>query len=206
MNIVKCACLCAGLLCLIFYGCEQNPCEDVMCENGGVCVDGDCDCPEGFFGPECEFQLDPCTIRACVGSNTEACVVGNDGRGVCQCQKGYEGDQCQIPWTSKYPGEFTARENCSGTQQTFGMEIETGPEFNQITLINFHNQAGPLTTSKIVANLERSNLLDIYPQFMIYGRVDGAGSRSSAGDLSIAYNIAQENDTLQCICTLTKVD
>ncbi|MEL6133959.1 MAG: hypothetical protein AAFR59_11400 [Bacteroidota bacterium] len=205
MNKLKYACICLGFAYLILTSCNQNSCDEVVCENGGNCVEGECECPEGFFGPSCEFQLDPCTIRGCVDANTISCRVDNEGRGVCQCESGYEGNQCEVPWADKYPGEFTAQENCNGTQQTFGREIETGPEFNQITLINFHDKASPITTSKIVANLERSTLLELYPQFMIYGRVNGAGSRASNGDLSLSYVIAQASDTLQCICVLTKV-
>jgi len=32
----------------------MNPCDNTTCENGGVCVSGDCDCPEGFSGSTCE--------------------------------------------------------------------------------------------------------------------------------------------------------
>jgi len=32
----------------------KNLCKDVDCQNGGVCIEGDCDCPEGFTGIECE--------------------------------------------------------------------------------------------------------------------------------------------------------
>lgn len=189
---------------LLLTGCNPDPCAEVECQNGGVCVEGDCDCPEGFFGPECEFQLDPCTIRACVSSNTESCVVGADGRGFCNCVDGFEGPQCADPWNQKFPGQFTAQETCNGKQETFGIEVETGPERNQITLINFHNQAGNLTTSKIVGNLIRSSLVELYPQFMVYGRVQGVASRSANGDLSLSYQIATESDTLTCIATLQK--
>jgi len=35
-------------------GCRQDPCESVACQNGGTCMDGDCNCPEGFTGERCE--------------------------------------------------------------------------------------------------------------------------------------------------------
>jgi len=32
----------------------KDSCKDVECANGGVCIDGDCDCAEGFSGMNCE--------------------------------------------------------------------------------------------------------------------------------------------------------
>ena len=34
--------------------CETDECKDVTCENDGVCVDGTCDCTEGYTGTNCE--------------------------------------------------------------------------------------------------------------------------------------------------------
>ena len=31
----------------------QDPCNDVECLNGGTCVEGDCQCPEGYTGNNC---------------------------------------------------------------------------------------------------------------------------------------------------------
>lgn len=39
---------------LTFAACQQDPCEEVSCQNGGVCMEGTCDCPEGFTGDQCE--------------------------------------------------------------------------------------------------------------------------------------------------------
>jgi len=33
---------------------EVDLCEGVSCQNGGVCEDGTCDCPEGYTGTNCE--------------------------------------------------------------------------------------------------------------------------------------------------------
>jgi hypothetical protein len=31
-----------------------DDCDDIDCLNGGVCINGTCDCPDGFSGPRCE--------------------------------------------------------------------------------------------------------------------------------------------------------
>lgn len=33
--------------------CEVDPCNDVTCDNGGTCVDGDCVCATGYEGTDC---------------------------------------------------------------------------------------------------------------------------------------------------------
>lgn len=32
---------------------NQDGCEDTDCQNGGICVEGDCVCPDGYSGPNC---------------------------------------------------------------------------------------------------------------------------------------------------------
>ena len=51
-----------GLLFFSFlYSSCQDPCEDVDCYNGGWCVDGDCECPPGFYGKYCLLRDLTCT-------------------------------------------------------------------------------------------------------------------------------------------------
>ena len=40
---------------LLLSSCAKDLCEGISCENGGTCVEGDCQCPEGFQGNFCEF-------------------------------------------------------------------------------------------------------------------------------------------------------
>jgi len=42
-------------LCLSSCGEDDavDPCESVTCQNGGTCVEGDCDCPTGYAGTNC---------------------------------------------------------------------------------------------------------------------------------------------------------
>jgi uncharacterized protein (TIGR02145 family) len=56
-------CLSALVFCL--PSCT-DPCEDVVCLNGGACVDGDCACAEGWQGDDCsEPILQPPVLTGC---------------------------------------------------------------------------------------------------------------------------------------------
>ncbi|XP_012990330.2 sushi, nidogen and EGF-like domain-containing protein 1 isoform X1 [Esox lucius] len=71
-----------------FYG---NNCEEeCLCQNGGICVDmnGTCDCPSGFTGIYCQFEV---TQTPC--SNSRPCPDGGPcleygGTYLCTCQTG----------------------------------------------------------------------------------------------------------------------
>jgi len=47
----------AASMLFLFEACTVDPCENVICQNDGTCIEGDCECPEGFAGTECEFTL-----------------------------------------------------------------------------------------------------------------------------------------------------
>lgn len=42
---------------------KSDPCEEVVCQNGGTCSDGTCNCPEGFAGTLCETALMPKAVN-----------------------------------------------------------------------------------------------------------------------------------------------
>lgn len=58
---------CFFLLLLLLASCEKNtppespkdPCENVTCLNGGACVDGSCNCPTAWTGPDCSWERIP---------------------------------------------------------------------------------------------------------------------------------------------------
>lgn len=42
-------------LVLLLFACgDEDPYETVECLNGGVCLEGICDCPENYSGVNCE--------------------------------------------------------------------------------------------------------------------------------------------------------
>uniref|UniRef100_A0A8C9V4C8 Sushi, nidogen and EGF like domains 1 n=1 Tax=Scleropages formosus TaxID=113540 RepID=A0A8C9V4C8_SCLFO len=71
-----------------YYG--DNCEEECLCQNGGVCVDvnGSCDCPSGYTGLYCQFEV---TQTPC--SSNRPCPDGGPcleygGRYLCTCQTG----------------------------------------------------------------------------------------------------------------------
>lgn len=78
------------VLCLLFIvaSCNEdtNPCQDVQCQNGGVCQDGTCQCPPGWGGLDCSLSI--CGTAYC--QNGGLCVDN-----VCQCPDGYFGEFCE---------------------------------------------------------------------------------------------------------------
>jgi len=38
---------------VLYTACEKDSCLTLKCRNGGVCVEGACQCPQGFEGSEC---------------------------------------------------------------------------------------------------------------------------------------------------------
>lgn len=43
----------AAIVAVIYSGCIKDKCGTIICDNGGVCVDGRCSCPTGYEGASC---------------------------------------------------------------------------------------------------------------------------------------------------------
>ena len=55
-----------------------DPCAAVVCENDGVCVEGVCDCPEGFIGSSCE-SFDPTRVQFLLDAGRSPMSLLDDG-------------------------------------------------------------------------------------------------------------------------------
>lgn len=95
-------------------------CEDIECGIGD-CVDGICDCPDGFEGVNCEIELcfgvpcingdcDPQTKKCNCNLNyygdycDQLCVNGVFENGNCNCFEGYEGIACETKSRDRFLG------------------------------------------------------------------------------------------------------
>ena len=50
------------IIILLILGCKKDPCESVICVNGGDCLHGSCYCPTGYYGSDCSQQFTPSKI------------------------------------------------------------------------------------------------------------------------------------------------
>lgn len=192
----------AILICMtLLAACGQDPCAGVQCLNDGICVDGTCDCPEGFIGPDCGVVLDPCVNKECDPARTDSCLAINTNEARCICKEGFEGEKCEDSWEDKFFGNYDCAENCNGTPVNFAVAIVVGPDPRTLAIENFHNQTGVAT--KVVAELLSASVLDMETQYMAFGVVEGGGSRERDATIGLSYQIITNTDTLSCSALLT---
>lgn len=82
--------------------CSSDPCETTNCLNGGICMEGTCDCPPGWAGADCSvydfqyigryssesFVITNCNTASNNGSSMangdeEYCLINSDGEEEC---------------------------------------------------------------------------------------------------------------------------
>jgi hypothetical protein len=85
---------------LMFSSCDSDPCKDVNCGNG-TCIEGTCDCDEGWGGENCDIDL-------CADCENGDCTTGD-----CNCFEGYEGDNCETEIREKFIGNWIGVLDCS---------------------------------------------------------------------------------------------
>jgi hypothetical protein len=110
---------------LTFSSCEKDPCETTTCLNGGVCIDGDCDCPDGYSGPQCE-SFNACFSVICLNG-------GNCVNGACNCLEGYTGSDCSQQVTpSKIRINRIEVIRFPATDNGAGWDLSSGPDIYPI--------------------------------------------------------------------------
>lgn len=68
----------------LFTSCSEEPedlCLDVFCENNGICLDGKCDCPDGYIGNECS-KVDVAKVQQLLNEGVSPINLYNGGVGL----------------------------------------------------------------------------------------------------------------------------
>lgn len=109
---------------LFMTSCDE--CRKVECENDGTCVEGTCECPEGFSGASCQTE-DLCITQEvtclndgeCINGECDCkptyygetceiqCLYGTYENGNCDCNQGIEGAECDVFSRDKFLGVYT---------------------------------------------------------------------------------------------------
>jgi len=68
----------------------KDPCKNISCSNGGMCIEGTCNCYNGFSGSSCEVE-DRCITQNIMCENSGTCIDG-----ICNCLNGFSGSSCEV--------------------------------------------------------------------------------------------------------------
>ena len=128
-----------------------DPCAETICENGGLCDEGICDCPIGFTGESCS-QIDTSLIQSLLDGGKTPKTLFDDGFSLEHLYgRTYEGGFIFYLNTDDGTGMVAATENQSDGAEwgcigatiagADGMEIGTGVQ-NTTDILNGCTEAG----------------------------------------------------------------
>jgi hypothetical protein len=72
--------------------CKKN---NIVCQNGGTCVDGECECATGYTGDLCETRRSTPSSTPSSTCDSSKCQNGTCKDDKCKCNTGYTGTLCQ---------------------------------------------------------------------------------------------------------------
>lgn len=143
---------------VVYTACNKDECKDVQCLNGGSCADGNCNCPDGYSGTNCETK-DPCKDIVCLNGGT--CLESK-----CMCPTGYSGDSCQTEVRSflykTYIGDGTDDNGFS--YEAFALQISSGgTAVNKLKARLWPTKGNIRDTLDFIFTLKADGLFDIDP-------------------------------------------
>lgn len=145
---------------LVFFSCAKDPCEEVSCQNGGNCIDGICECPDGFEGPFCEI-LDSQQHYGSYSADYQGCVSTSAGHRVLLKQVDSSATQLLIQQLGDYACpddtlQFLAR--LTGNSVSIDSQVvDCGPIVYTFNGSGNFNSAGQLTLNFSVSYSDGMN-------------------------------------------------
>lgn len=192
----------------LFNACSDDPCEGVTCNGHGtpteVLETCSCDCDTGWSGDNCEDE-DMCETGTLVCLNGGTCA-----NNACNCAAGYEGDSCETLSRTRFIGDFTADDNCTGSD--YSVEIiasSVSGADDRIVLKGFGKYLCNGQAPDVVATVEETTLT-IASQTFCTGNeftIDEGTGIISSDEITInltyktTFNAPQET----CTVTLTRL-
>lgn len=82
MNIEKIILVAFFFISMLYMPSCTDPCDNTFCINNGTCVDGDCVCPTGFSGQNCEINDTLTPSGNCLYSTGYIKVINNYGKAI----------------------------------------------------------------------------------------------------------------------------
>jgi len=184
-----------------------DPCADVTCNNGGICDEGRCDCPEGFSGTNCEIDL------------CAECVNGNCTTGDCNCNPGYEGENCDVLSRDKFIGIWQGIFDCPTIPDSLleGVDLseitvnmEVLEDDNNIEMVVLDAPDFPIdifgaaTISGEVMTITPQTETVVYEGLMIEVTGSGTGTLVAPTTMDLAVKIESLIIDFDCTATLEK--
>ena len=180
---------------IMLSSCGDDPfdsCAVIDCGLNGECLEGTCDCEDGYSGVNCEI-FDPCFAIDCGYNGT--CVDGT-----CDCEEGYYGDNCELIIKDRFVGTWSGID-CEG--DNFELIIQPGATITKLIIAD--------ELLGINANIINENNFDIpeqdffVPVFEISIKVIGTGKTLDNGMLEFDATITvDEKDPETCVSQLEK--
>ena len=170
---------CGAFLLVTYTACTKDPCKDVLCQNNGTCVDGNCKCPSGYGGSNCEIVTDPCVKVQC--KNEGVCE-----NGTCKCPPGFEGELCEQLSITKYFGVWNGKDSCASSNYTNDSLVIAGSQASNKSAV-IYNPAGLGSGYSVTGELTSVNTITIPTQSVATG-ISFKGSLVFSGHSAMIFN------------------
>ena len=179
---------------VMFSSCGDDPvdpCSGIDCGANGECVDGTCDCEDGYSGVNCEI-FDPCFAVDCGDNGT--CIDGT-----CDCEEGYTGETCETLIQDLFIGTWNGVD-CEGDD--YSITIQAGETPLDLIVVN--------SGLDIMAEIENETKFVmpvqtiIEPFFQLELTVSGDGTLLEDGTLSFAATVDSALGGGSCTSIMTK--